>query len=72
MFDSLGKILIIFGILIILLGLVFYLKIKIPFWGQLPGDILIEKNNFIFYFPLTSLILLSLIINLIAYLLRKH
>ncbi|ACK42882.1 MULTISPECIES: DUF2905 domain-containing protein [Dictyoglomus] len=61
----LGKWLILFGFILILLGLIFVFMDKIPFLGKLPGDIRIERKNFIFYFPLTTSILLSLILTII-------
>jgi hypothetical protein len=61
-----GKSLISFGIIIIIIGLVFYFSDKIPFkLGRLPGDILIKKEGFTFYFPLTTTILISAILNII-------
>jgi uncharacterized protein HemY len=75
-----GKILIMVGALMFVIGLVIILadKIggKIPFFGKLPGDILIQKKNFTFYFPLTTSILISIILTLIlwiiSFLMRKH
>lgn len=66
-----GKILIIIGALIILIGVVFLFADKIPFLGKLPGDIIIKKKNFTFYFPLATSILLSIIISIILYFLKK-
>jgi len=60
-----GKVLIFFGILLIILGLIFFFIDKIPLLGKLPGDIRIEKKNFVFYFPLTTSIILSLILTII-------
>lgn len=60
-----GKWLIIFGIILIILGLIFIFIDKIPFLGRLPGDIRIEKKNFVFYFPITTSILLSLLLTII-------
>jgi len=60
-----GKVLIFFGILLIVLGLIFLFIDKIPLLGKLPGDIRIEKKNFVFYFPLTTSIILSLILTII-------
>jgi hypothetical protein len=60
-----GKVLIFFGILLIILGLIFLFIDKIPLLGKLPGDIRIEKKNFVFYFPLTTSIILSLILTII-------
>lgn len=62
---GLTKILIISGLILIGLGLLFYLAGKIPFLGRLPGDIYIQKKNFVFYLPLATCVLLSLLISLI-------
>ncbi len=70
-FQQIGKLLIFVGIFILVLGIVFLFGDKIPFIGRLPGDIIIKKNNFTFYFPIVTSILLSLIISLILYLLKK-
>jgi len=60
-----GKTLIIFGLVLIGLGLLFVFLPKIPYLGKLPGDIYVRKNNFTFYFPLATSILISIIISLI-------
>lgn len=70
-FNQLGKLLIFAGVFIIILGIVFLFGDKIPFIGKLPGDIIIKKKNFTFYFPIVTSILLSLLISLILYLFRK-
>jgi len=57
-----GKILIVAGILLIVVGLM--IQLKFPF-GKLPGDISYHRDNFHFYFPLTTCILISIIISLI-------
>ena len=66
-----GKVLIIIGTLLILVGLVLYYFDKIPFLGKLPGDILIKKKNFTFYFPVVTSIIISIILTLIFYLISK-
>jgi len=66
-----GKILIIFGIFIVLVGVILLYGNKIPLIGKLPGDILIKKDNFTFYFPLTTLIIVNVLIFIIMYLLKK-
>lgn len=68
---NIGKTLIVFGIILILVGLFFILVNKIPFLGRLPGDIHIQKKNFTFYFPLTTSIILSIILSLILWLWQK-
>ncbi|MCD6177889.1 DUF2905 domain-containing protein [bacterium] len=62
---SFGKILILFGTLLVILGAIFTLSGKIPYLGKLPGDIYIKKGSFSFYFPLTTCILISIILSLI-------
>jgi Protein of unknown function (DUF2905) len=69
--QQLGKILIFAGIFILAVGILFIFGNKIPFLGRLPGDIIIRKKNFTFYFPIVTSILLSIIISLIFYLFRK-
>lgn len=66
-----GKLFIIIGILLVGIGLVFVLGIKIPYFGKLPGDIRIEKDNFTFYFPLATCIVASVILTLILNFLFK-
>ncbi|MFQ5585034.1 MAG: DUF2905 domain-containing protein [Calditrichia bacterium] len=70
-FAILGKYVVISGIIIVLFGLLMIFANKIPFIGKLPGDIIIHKKNFTFYFPITTLIILNLILLLISYLFRK-
>jgi hypothetical protein len=70
-FQQIGKLLIFLGIFILILGVFFLFGDKIPFFGKLPGDIIIRKKNFTFYFPIVTSILLSLLISLIIYFFRK-
>jgi len=60
-----GKILIFFGILLTVAGILFTFAGRIPWFGKLPGDICIKKENFTFYFPLATSILLSIALSLI-------
>lgn len=62
---SIGKVLVILGAIIILIGIVIIYAHKIPYIGRLPGDIYIKRDNFVFYFPLTTCILISAIVYLI-------
>jgi len=66
-----GLLLIIVGGIIVLFGLLFYFSDNIPLIGRLPGDIRIKRENVTFYFPLATSILLSVIISLIFYLIRR-
>jgi hypothetical protein len=51
-------------------GLVWILAPSIPWLGRLPGDIPIERENFRFYFPLVTCLLLSLVLSLVVWLVR--
>ncbi len=66
-----GKTLILLGIVIILVGLGLLFAHKIPYIGRLPGDIYVKKENFTFYFPLGTCILISVVMSLIFWLFRK-
>ena len=68
---EIAKTMILIGAVLIVIGLVLFLFQKTPFLGKLPGDILIKRENFTFYFPLTTGIVISIIISLILYLLGK-
>lgn len=68
---NLGKILIIIGTAILVLGILITAGNKIPWLGKLPGDIFIKKENFSFYFPIVTSIIISLLLSLIFYLSRK-
>ena len=61
-----AKILIVVGALVLVLGVLFYFfGDKLNWLGKLPGDIRIERENFSFYFPFTTCVLLSLLVTLI-------
>jgi hypothetical protein len=68
---ALGKLLVLLGVFIILMGLLLMAGDKIPWIGKLPGDILIKKEKFTFYFPLTTSILISILLTLLFTLFRK-
>jgi hypothetical protein len=68
---ALGRLLIHFGVVLVVLGLLFSFAGNIPWLGHLPGDIYIQRERFTFYFPLTTCLLLSLFITLVLYLFRR-
>lgn len=70
-FSSLGKMLIIIGVVIVLIGAVLMLGPKIPWLGRLPGDFSYKGKNFTFYFPLGTSILISIVLTLILWLISK-
>jgi hypothetical protein len=73
--EGIGKILLIAGGIIVILGLVLVFSQHIPFFGKLPGDIFIKRDGFSFYFPIVTLLILSLlitiIVNVVLYFLNK-
>ncbi len=67
-----GKWIIVAGVLIILIGVVIYFfHDKLRWIGRLPGDIRIERENFRFYFPFTTMLLLSVVISLLIRIIKR-
>lgn len=69
--ESFGRLIIIFGVLMVIVGIIFSLFGKLPFFGKLPGDILIKRENFTFYAPIATSILVSIILTIILNLLSN-
>ncbi|MBS1750335.1 MAG: DUF2905 domain-containing protein [Bacteroidetes bacterium] len=70
--EEAGKYFIIAGAVLLVAGIIIYFFHDKLYWlGRLPGDIRIEKENFRFYFPITTMILLSIIFWLASWLFRK-
>lgn len=68
--SNIQRILIIIGVIVILVGIFFPYLSKIPLF-RLPGDIVIEKPNFRFYFPIVSMILISILLSVIFWIIKK-
>lgn len=64
-FATMAKLLIYFGVFMVLIGGLLLIVGKIPGLGKLPGDIYMQKSNFTFYFPVVSSILLSILLTLV-------
>ncbi|HLT57547.1 MAG: DUF2905 domain-containing protein [Limnochordales bacterium] len=69
--SGLGRLLIFLGLVLAAAGVLLVLVGRVPGLGRLPGDILIQRGNFTFYFPLATSLLISLLLTLILYLLRR-
>lgn len=70
--QQIGKFLILIGVLLVITGIIFWLLPgKTGWFGHLPGDIRIKKEHFAFYFPITSMLLLSAILGFILWLIHK-
>ena len=63
--ESLGKFLITIGIIAIVLGAVFVMFGKVPWIGRLPGDIILRRGKVTFYFPIVTMLLLSIILTIL-------
>ncbi|WP_305882418.1 DUF2905 domain-containing protein [Desulfuromonas sp. KJ2020] len=66
-----GKMLILAGLILLTAGLLITYGPKIPLLGKLPGDIRIERENFTFYFPLGTSLLVSALLSLLFWLFRR-
>jgi hypothetical protein len=73
--SSLGKLLLLFAVVLGIVGLVLILMGRVPFLGKLPGDLVIRRDGVTIFLPITSSIVLSLVltvlINLILWILRR-
>jgi len=69
--EGLGKLLLGLGLLLVVLGVSILLIPKIPWLGRLPGDIFIKGDKVSFYFPITTGIIISLLLTLLFALFRK-
>ncbi|KAA0989832.1 DUF2905 domain-containing protein [Dyadobacter aurulentus] len=72
MSQATGKYIILIGIAVVAVGIiVYFLSDKLHWLGRLPGDIRVERENFKFYFPITTMLLLSGLLNLIIWIVRR-
>ena len=71
LFSGIGKTLIVLGLVITAAGIVLILLPRAPWIGKLPGDIAINKDNYQFYFPITTCIIISVVLSFLLYLFRK-
>jgi hypothetical protein len=68
---GLGRTLVILGVLLVIVGLGFMFADKIPYVGRLPGDIYVKREKFSFCFPLTTSIVISIILTILFSIFRK-
>lgn len=67
-----GKYIVLIGLGMVVLGaMVYFFHNKLHWIGRLPGDIRVERENFRFYFPVTTMILFSILLTIIIRLVRK-
>ncbi len=70
--NDVGRMLVVFGVLIALAGVVLLLVGRVGWLGRLPGDIHIERGNWTFYFPLATSLLLSVVLTLILWIVGRR
>jgi len=68
---ELGRTLMLVGGLLLLLGFLLTISGRVPWLGRLPGDIVIERKNFSFYFPLMTSVIVSVVLTILMMLFRK-
>ncbi len=67
-----GKIIIVIGLIVVIIGIIVYFAgDKLNWFGRLPGDIRIEKENFRLYFPITTMIIISVVGSLLIRFFQK-
>lgn len=69
--QGIGKMLLTGGIVLALIGAFLIFSPRVPFLGRLPGDIVVKRENFSFYFPLMTSIVISLLLSLVLWLVRR-
>jgi hypothetical protein len=70
--SELGRVLILLGILLLLVGVALVFADRIPWLGRLPGDIVVRRKGFTLYFPVVTALLLSLAVTLVLNLLKRR
>ena len=70
--DSIGKLLIVFGLLVAGVGVMVLLAGRLPWLGRLPGDVSIERGNWTFYFPLATSLLVSVVLTLTFWIIGRR
>ena len=68
---DIGRGLILLGVVLVVVGLALTVAGKVPWLGRLPGDIYYKRESFSFYFPLTTSLLISVVLTLLFYLFRR-
>lgn len=69
--SELGKIFLVFGVLMVVVGVILTFNVRIPGIGRLPDDIIIKRDGFTFCFPVVSCLIISLILSLLFVLFRR-
>jgi len=68
---SLGRALIVVGLVLVAIGIVLSFSGKFSWFGNLPGDVTIQRERFTFYFPITTSIIISIVLSLVLYFFKR-
>jgi uncharacterized membrane protein len=63
--QEIGRTIVIAGVLLVIVGVLLLFSDKIPWIGRLPGDIVVRRKNFTFFFPIVTCILLSILLTIL-------
>ena len=69
--QGIGWALVVLGVVLVVVGLVIVAGPRIPILGHLPGDIVIQRGNFSFYFPLVTCIIVSVVLSVVFWLFNR-
>lgn len=67
-----GKLLLLVGVVLAIIGILINFVGKVPWIGRLPGDLFIQRDKFTFYFPITTSILISVVLTIVLWLLSRR
>jgi len=70
--NDIGRLLVVFGVLVALAGVALMLAGRVSWLGRLPGDIHVQRGNWTFYFPLATSLLLSLVLTLVLWIIGRR
>lgn len=70
--NEIGRAFLVFGLILAATGLLLMFSDRIPFLGRLPGDLLIKRKTFTIYFPLATMILLSIVLTVVLNLISRR
>ncbi len=70
--NPMGRMLIAGGLLLAGVGVLILFAGRIPFLGRLPGDLVVQRKHFTFYFPIATCVVLSLLLTLVLYLFSRR
>lgn len=70
--NELGRLLIVVGILVAVIGVILTLAGRLPWLGRLPGDVYVQRGNWTFFFPLATSLLVSVVLSLVLWLIGRR